>query len=158
MSDEKTADVVRKLDVLKTRFREKASGDINLIELMAMDAAAGRGGQEEVRRAYQVLHRLAGSAGTFGFRALGEEARALELVLKPYLESETGAPGDLSEIHEMLLNENFIGRVRGLVSLLAVEESEGEATETPKDSNTASAGQPEVLIIETEQTFGEYLA
>lgn len=158
MSDEKTADVLRKLDVLKTRFREKASGDINLIELMAMDAAAGRGGQEEVRRAYQVLHRLAGSAGTFGFRALGEEARALELVLKPYLESETGAPGDLSEIHEMLLNENFIGRVRRLESLLAVEESEGEATETPKDSNTDSVGQPEVLIIEPERTSGEYLA
>ena len=37
MSDEKTADVLRKLDVLKTRFREKASGDINLIRVEELD-------------------------------------------------------------------------------------------------------------------------
>lgn len=69
MSDEKTADVLRKLDVLKTRFREKASGDINLVTLMAQDAIAGKGSSDDLLRAYQVLHRLAGSAGTFGFRA-----------------------------------------------------------------------------------------
>lgn len=157
MSDEKTADVLRKLDILKTRFREKASGDINLIELMTRDVAEGRGGHDELRRAYQVLHRLAGSAGTFGFRALGGEARALELILKPYVDGEAGVSGGQVEIPSGIIDQQFIDKIRRLANLLNVEESDLEVTEAPRGSAIDSVGQPVVLIIEPDQISGERL-
>lgn len=152
MSDEKTADVLRKLDVLKTRFREKASGDINLITLMAEDVIEGKGSSDELRRAYQVLHRLAGSAGTFGFRALGDEARALELILKPFAESEA------EEVTDDLLRARFIDRVKGLERLLNIEESSPDTTEVPEGSKVEVAGQPVVLIVEPDQAVAERLS
>lgn len=158
MSDEKTADVLRKLDVLKTRFREKASGDINLVSLMAQDAVAGRGSSDELRRAYQVLHRLAGSAGTFGFRALGDEARALELILKPYLEAESLGPGLDAGVLDDLLRERFIDRVRGLENLLNVEEYGPGTTEVSEGRSSDTSGQPIVMIVDPDQTAAEHLS
>ena len=48
----------------------------------------------ELSEAYQLLHRLAGSAGTFGLPGLGEAARRLEKTLKPRVEQarRSGTP------------------------------------------------------------------
>ncbi|MCW8868432.1 MAG: response regulator, partial [Marinobacter sp.] len=158
MSDEKTADVLRKLDVLKTRFREKASGDINLVTLMAQDAIAGKGSSDELRRAYQVLHRLAGSAGTFGFRALGDEARTLELILKPFSENDGDTDESAGKIKDDLLHARFIERVEGLERLLNIEETSPGTAERSEGSKVDAAGQPVVLIVEPDDTAAERLS
>ncbi|MBU2953136.1 diguanylate cyclase [Marinobacter sp. F3R08] len=158
MSDEQTADVLRKLGVLKARFKEKASGDIHMVALMAQDAAAGEGSLDELRRAYQVLHRLAGSAGTFGFRALGDEARALELILKPYVEAEPGIPEHNAGIPKSLLREHFIGRVLGLENLLIIEDDGQDAAELFKGPSADTSDQPVVLIIEPDRKAAEQLS
>jgi len=158
MSDEKTADVLRKLDVLKTRFREKASGDINLVTLMAQDAIAGKGSSDDLLRAYQVLHRLAGSAGTFGFRALGDEARALELILKPFSENDGEAGESVEKVKDDLHHARFIERVEGLERLLNIEETSPDTAEMSESSKVDAAGQPVVLIVEPDQAAAERLS
>jgi DNA-binding response OmpR family regulator/HPt (histidine-containing phosphotransfer) domain-containing protein len=158
MSDEKTAEVLRKLDVLKTRFREKASGDINLVKLMAQDVVGGKGSSDELRRAYQVLHRLAGSAGTFGFRALGDEARALELIVKPLAEGDAETRDSEGSVVEALLRVRFIERVNNLERLLNIEEISPDSAQMPEGSKIDAAGQPVVLIVEPDETAAERLS
>lgn len=158
MSDEKTADVLRKLDILKKRFRDKASGDIDRVALMAMAAAEGTGNPGELRAAYQALHRLAGSAGTFGFRALGDEARALELILKPYVDSSPGVPEQPDEVPENLLRTHFIDRVKRLESLLNIEERGPDTAVVSRGVNPDEVGQPVALIIEPDHEAAERLS
>ena len=47
-----------------------------------------------VKEIHQVLHTVAGSAATFGFRALGQQARALEQRLRVLMAFELVAPRD----------------------------------------------------------------
>lgn len=156
MSDDKTAEVLRKLDVLKARFRDKASGDIGKIECMARDVAAGSGSFDELRRAYQVLHRLAGSAGTFGFHALGNEARTLELILKPY--ADVGAVDNELAIPKDLVGERFIARVAKLEKLLSIEEGAADTAEPSSERAIDISDQPEVLLVEPDRSRAEGLA
>ncbi len=158
MSDEKMADVRRKLDILKTRFREKASGDIHLVASIAEQAAIGQGSPDELRRAYQVLHRLAGSAGTFGFRVFGDEARALELILKPLAEADASVTWHKPEVSRHLRHEQFIARVRGLANLLSVEDHGMDAAEPSESRSIDTSDQPAVLIVEPDPKAGELLA
>jgi HPt (histidine-containing phosphotransfer) domain-containing protein len=47
-----------------------------------------------VKEIHQVLHTVAGSAATFGFRVLGQQARALEQRLRVLMAFELVAPRD----------------------------------------------------------------
>jgi len=47
-----------------------------------------------VKDIHQVLHTIAGSAATFGFRVLGQEARSLEQRLRVLMAFEVVAPRD----------------------------------------------------------------
>ncbi len=58
----------------------------------AVDPAAPSSGP--IRAIQETLHTIAGSAATFGFRAFGQQARALEQRLRVLLAFETVAPAD----------------------------------------------------------------
>ena len=49
---------------------------------------------ENIRALQETLHTIAGSAATFGFRAFGQQARALEQRLRVMMSFGTVAPGD----------------------------------------------------------------
>lgn len=61
---------------------------------------------------YRQLHKLAGSAATFGFPKVTEVARRLELQLQPYVLAKSSLPEDLIEVvrHEL----NAIAHAAGL--------------------------------------------
>jgi HPt (histidine-containing phosphotransfer) domain-containing protein len=50
--------------------------------------------QERIHSLHAILHTLAGSAATFGFRALGQQARVLEQRLRVLMTFEAVAPDD----------------------------------------------------------------
>ncbi|WP_372982376.1 diguanylate cyclase [Marinobacter sediminum] len=123
MSEESLSEVARKLELLKLRFKEKATKDIGLLQRTTDQLRAGRFGPNDVAAAYHSLHRLAGSAGTFGYSDLGEEARALEIKLKPLAEaSDEVAP---EQVHNVV-DEAFASRVRHLVDFLSRNQAVGE--------------------------------
>ena len=75
------AELQRQLQLLAEQFRQRLQRD--LPELSAQAEALGKATNEAARQPLllairQQLHKLAGSAGTFGFAALGEQARRLE--------------------------------------------------------------------------------
>ncbi|MGB1949453.1 MAG: response regulator [Marinobacter sp.] len=158
MSEAHRVDVKEKLGLLRARFKHKALADQRAVCDALRLAATGEGKPEALLLAYQSLHRLAGSAGTFGFRALGDEARALELELKPYLDAnDSGAAAPRLTIAE-LLDKRFMQRVRKLSELLTAEEAAADAPARPAERHVEPSEQLEVLIVEPDEEAGEALA
>jgi HPt (histidine-containing phosphotransfer) domain-containing protein len=86
----------RKLTALRAGFAEKLSG--RLAEIEAAVGALGAdpqapGWRAKLRVVLGLAHQLAGSAGTFGFTALGEAARDVEGLCAQALEA-SDEPGD----------------------------------------------------------------
>ena len=52
--------------------------------------------EEAIKELHQLLHTIAGSAATFGFRVFGQEARNLEQRLRVLMAFEAIAPADWS--------------------------------------------------------------
>ncbi|WBR99953.1 Hpt domain-containing protein [Pseudoduganella sp. SL102] len=68
----------------------------------ALAAAGTAPGPQELERLHQALHTVAGSAGSFGFAALGEEARRLEQAVRGQLAGESGWAALVLQIHAYL--------------------------------------------------------
>jgi len=62
---------------------------------------------ELVKEVHQVLHTIAGSAATFGFRVLGQQARQLEQRLRVLMAFDTIAPQDWE--YWMCCLDDYIG-------------------------------------------------
>jgi diguanylate cyclase (GGDEF)-like protein len=170
MPDTKPSDVAQKLEELKLRFREKASVDLEQLQVVAGKIADGTCMAEDVCSVYHSLHRLAGSAGTFGYTALGDEARQLELALKPLLErspEQTDNQPD-SQVEQIrligeaqhLMTPGFLSRITGLGVLLeqSGERSEGVAGPLPSQVKPGSVRKSVVQIIDNNPARAAELA
>lgn len=80
-----------RMDQLRAEYRALAAADLQKLR----EQAAALQGDEQDRPALahmaQVLHRIAGGAGVFGFARLSEQARGLELDLGDWLDTALGA-------------------------------------------------------------------
>lgn len=162
MPDIKPPDVARKLEQLKQRFREKTSTELDQLQMAVERIRSGTGMADNVSSVYQSLHRLAGSAGTFGYTTLGEEARQLELALKPLFDKspdgseETGITGDAQQ----LLTTEFLSRITSLRLLLQHpgQGSESVADPLPQPIKPGFARQSVVQIIDSDPSRAGELA
>jgi HPt (histidine-containing phosphotransfer) domain-containing protein len=91
-------DLQQALDLFRSQFAEHLPA--RLAEARAaLDAwRTEPGSDERLRALHRVLHRLAGSAGTFGMPALGDAARAIELQLDALLERTQRGSADVEAI------------------------------------------------------------
>lgn len=157
MSNDRLVDVAGKLDLLKERFRERAVTEVaSVVADLGADAGV-EPSREQLVNAYRTLHRLAGSAGTFGFQALGNEARSLEVHLKPFAEEQDASQREQAR-RLTYLDPEFLGRVRGLAQLLVPGESAREAPEPAMQRETALSEQPEILVVDPDVARAESLA
>ncbi|MBC5782241.1 Hpt domain-containing protein [Ramlibacter sp. USB13] len=86
------------LDLFRTQFAEQLP--VRLAEAQsALQAWREEPASEErLRILHRVLHRLAGSAGTFGMPRFGEACRAIEQGLDALLERSARTPADVEAI------------------------------------------------------------
>ncbi|MCE3026435.1 diguanylate cyclase [Salinicola sp. DM10] len=86
MSDE---DVQARLAALRVQYAERLGNDLQTLIAQARELAARQRSVEPaaLETLRQGLHRIAGSAGTFGYPALGREAREMELWVQTVLET-----------------------------------------------------------------------
>ncbi len=75
-----------------------AKRDVILQCMAQIRAAAGSGEPDLCDNLFQQIHRLAGSAGSYGFEELGQEAS----VVDRYLIARSLKPDDLPELGSML--------------------------------------------------------
>lgn len=94
MDAEVDAGFFERLSVLNTRFAANLPPTLARVGATrrALDPCAPA--PALVTEIQQVLHTLAGSAATFGFRTLGQQARALEQRLRVFTTFDTIAPED----------------------------------------------------------------
>ncbi|MDC0662984.1 diguanylate cyclase [Marinobacter sp. SS21] len=103
-------DVVQKLEVLKSKFVTRVTLELEQFTGQFRSSAERTVRGELAQEGYEWLHRLAGSAGTFGFQALGRQARELELKLKSVSEGGGALPAD-----------EFLRQLEGLKELLSAD-------------------------------------
>lgn len=72
MPQSPTSEVRKKLETLRKRFRDKTIREIEELVASILRASQHPDAIEELTAVYQLLHRLAGSAGTLGYTQLGE--------------------------------------------------------------------------------------
>ena len=66
------SDVAAAMDTLRARFLTRSKDDL---EALILWSSAGAAPDDDHHR---ILHRLAGAAGTFGFAAISDHAKAVE--------------------------------------------------------------------------------
>ncbi|SDV99872.1 diguanylate cyclase [Marinobacter mobilis] len=140
MSNGGYQDVVAKLETLKSQFVARVIAELDLNIGRLRTAGPDEPGLAIVRDGHDWLHRLAGSAGTFGFTAFGETARALELCLQPVVDSERA---DQQAMLAQVLDVNFFTRLDSLKSLLAADAGDSAI---PVLQNSVTATVPEALL------------
>ncbi|MFV8569735.1 diguanylate cyclase [Marinobacter sp. SBS5] len=77
----------KRLKLLQDRFVERAQGDVEILGNFARQIEQQQVSRADLVECYQLLHRMAGSAGTFGLPELGAAARTIENQLKPIVET-----------------------------------------------------------------------
>jgi diguanylate cyclase (GGDEF)-like protein len=102
--------------LLQERFFERARGDIETLSGFARLIDQQQLPKSELEKCYQLLHRMAGSAGTFGLPALGQAARAIEKQAKALLES--AADNDASADVLVSASADLANDLRQLATLL----------------------------------------
>jgi diguanylate cyclase (GGDEF)-like protein len=163
MSDEKRSEVAQKLELLKQRFRQKASADLEQLQVTVGRIGDGTCAADDIAAIYQSLHRLGGSAGTFGYAKLGEEARQLELTLKPLFENPADNPESIELVRDAspLLNAGFLARIIGLRVLLQ-QDSDQQDESVPDSSHSSKlseiAHKSVVQIVDTSSLRAQGLA
>ena len=105
-------DVVQKLEVLKSKFVTRVSLELEQFTARFREVAGESVSAELAREGYEWLHRLAGSAGTFGFQTLGHQARELELQLKTVAEEQ---------LPSNVLGVDFLQQLEGLQAFLTAD-------------------------------------
>jgi HPt (histidine-containing phosphotransfer) domain-containing protein len=89
LNDKFAATVPATMEKIGQAFAEcKAGGDL------PPDAA--------LHRLHELLHGVAGSAGTFGFGMLGQQARRIEQMLRVVLAEHSGWPAVIPEVEQFL--------------------------------------------------------
>ena len=89
MALQKSSDVSARLTALRQKFLIRAREDIQDLRAYADQIRRGELTADGLIRCYQRLHRLSGSAGTFGLPEFGAAARSLEKQLKRQAENFT---------------------------------------------------------------------
>ncbi|MBY6071801.1 diguanylate cyclase [Marinobacter salsuginis] len=147
--------VSEKLKALRRKFLERARDDIRELSVYAEQTRNGTLSAAGLIRCYQSLHRLAGSAGTFGLPELGQHARSLEKKLKTQAESLSESSG----LHQQSIevSEGFADGIDALAALLQgdadqLAASPGDTAVAPQRPHIdGSHGmQVRVLLVDTD--------
>lgn len=87
--------LVAQLAVLEERFRERLNGELKALSELADQLQHSPAALQNLR---DRLHKLSGSAGTFGYASLGERCRELEMQAQAQLEATQPSPPALDAL------------------------------------------------------------
>ncbi len=91
-----------KLKALQTGFGQKLPARLAAIDAALQDCRDQPQQQEHVETLHRLLHTMAGSAGTFGYDALGLRAREFEQEVKGWLAAAHWSERDLDRLALLL--------------------------------------------------------
>ncbi|WP_323813785.1 diguanylate cyclase [Cellvibrio sp. NN19] len=92
---DKHAEIAQKLQALRDDYAARLPKELQSLSDLAEKLSEPETQQETLDQMSQKLHRLAGSAGSFGFAELGKQAKKLEIQAQTWLVSQHIDPGIL---------------------------------------------------------------
>lgn len=104
------ADFQQALDLFRAQFAEQLPSRMAEVQDKLRAWRAEPASDERLRSLHRVVHRLAGSAGTFGMPAFGEACRAIELDLEELLACATRERADIDRLTQAIAQ---LEQVRG---------------------------------------------
>lgn len=105
-----------RLQMLQDRFVERAQGDIQTLCKFADRIDRHQLVKHDLVGCYQLLHRMAGSAGTFGLPELGAAARVIEKQIQPLAEALEDSVDD--KLDAVSVPANLAEAIRKLTDLI----------------------------------------
>ena len=145
-----SADILEKLNALHREYSRRLPEKLKEIDRACRDLSESDHAKERLKKLHLLVHKLAGSAGTFGFPELGEEARKYDHLLKKL------------SLRELPLDDG------ALVLLAKLPDALGEFVRRKGDGNSAtltetvsreeSGDMPLVYILEDDDKFAQELA
>ncbi len=94
-----------RLAALSEKFAATVPGTLEQIT-QAFAACQASGGElppdAQLHQLHELLHGVAGSAGTFGFAMFGQQARRIEHMVRGVLAEHTGWPAVIPEVEKLL--------------------------------------------------------
>ncbi|MDX1268621.1 MAG: diguanylate cyclase, partial [Oceanisphaera sp.] len=136
-----------KFALLKIRFADRTAAQLDAMGREVKQWQQAGGHCADITALYQLLHRLAGSSGTFGFVELGQQARSLEHRLTPLLKCP-----ELSAAHiQSVIDADFLEQLQRLTGLLQQDDEPASlpAVISPTPPSLAEDA-TEVLILGAE--------
>ena len=151
MSDSAHHDqLTSKLAKLRSAYRERLNDELEAITSLAQEAEAQPHIDESVASLRQRLHKLAGSAGTFGFHQLGAHARELEQQVQTWIdESEPGAAFAI---------QGFMERLRQLFKILGTDETASSSVSVDGGTQGSESDSPLIGLVERDPILADYMA
>jgi len=138
---------------LLEEYLQSARGQLEQLAQVA-DRLAARGDDlealEELRRE---VHKVHGSAGSFGFWAASRLAAGMEETAKDWVARPTDP-----EANRGSLAHWFVSRLAGALGLPAPVAGGGAPEPGPAPSRAVEAGVPEVIVVEDDPALAELLA
>jgi CheY-like chemotaxis protein len=93
---------IGELDELRQSFSDRLGGRVREIAEACEEARTAPGSLEPLRRLHRLAHSLHGTAGTFGYPAVGDAAYALERRVKELLDAGMADGADITELVPLL--------------------------------------------------------
>lgn len=113
---DKNAEIALKLKALRDDYAARLPAEIQSLHVLASDLADPQLQRDSLDQLGRKLHKLAGSAGSFGFPELGKHAKTLELQAQSWLAS----------------NQLDVGLLRGFALALGALDGEVKGDSTQK--------------------------
>jgi HPt (histidine-containing phosphotransfer) domain-containing protein len=92
------ADLQQALDLFRAQFAEQLPARFSELRERLASWREDPASDQCLRDLHRVLHRLAGSAGTFGMPAFGEACRAIELRLEEFVGRAERSPAEVAQV------------------------------------------------------------
>ena len=151
MTDNQTDDpMTSRLNELRLAYRKRLNEELALIRKQAKEAQNPDNRDEVLASLRHRLHKLAGSAGTFGFHQLGNHARQLEQQVRDWIDaSAPESPLDLQQLEEKLGD---------LAAHLGSDEARSSAVSVESSAQAGGSDSPIIAIVERDPILADYLS
>jgi len=147
---ERSAEFAEKLHALQLQYAAQLEAELGVLRQEADELAAAAEPRRLLASLHQRLHRLAGSAGTFGFAVLGKSARELELQVKAWQDAGRVAGTESAA---------FIARVAALRETLGESSDAGTLPGSLAGADKAAVGETgRIFVVEDDVALGNELA
>ncbi|MEH6354585.1 MAG: diguanylate cyclase [Marinobacter sp.] len=136
-----------RLELLKAAYKQRLVGDLKLIKGYIDALIAGPSSTHSLQTLHQALHKLAGSAGTFGLEQLGNQAHELERQVVTQLKLK-------GESTKALL---LSGWVEQLQAALRADESRNAGVGVETITAEKNEDRPHIWLLERDLILADYI-